>query len=370
MRKEILKLTKLSEKDSENIEKLYPVKISSYLLEQIKKSRFIANQFLPSIQELKRGIKITEPFKGLLKTDIKGFERLYEDRVVFKLTSSCPAHCRFCYRRGYVFSEEKVMGKQDITKAISLVRKEKSIRNVLLTGGTPLLLGVKYLENIIKELVKIKHINQIYFALGRPIMNPNLITEEFAKMLLKYIKPNFKNPSQSKNISCPVHINHPDELTPEVLESLNKLTSRGISVWTQAGLLKGINDNPKVISKLCRMLCANNIIPYYLIHAMPMMGTSHFRTSVEKGIRIMKYLEQFSGHERPIYIVLPSVGKVQLTGNSITKHKIVNGKKYVILRTPYQAKEFFKVNKTKKLPDKHFIDKDGFITAYYLDGKN
>jgi KamA family protein len=365
MKQEIIKLTKLSEKQFKEINKLYPIKISSYLLKQIKKSKFIAKQFLPSVQELRKDIPIKEPFKGLLKTDIKGFERLYEDRVVFKLTSSCPAHCRFCYRRGYVFGEEKIMSKRDIQKAINFVRKDNTIRNVLLTGGTPLLLGTKYIEDIIKRVISISHINQIYFALGRPIMNPDLITDEFAEMLAKYNKP-----TQHKNIACTVHINHPDELTPEVIKALTKLTSRGITVWTQTTLLKGINDNEKTLAKLYQLFRSINLIPYYLIHAMPMIGTSHYRTSVERGVKIMKYLEQYSGHERPIYIVIPSVGKVQLTGNTELKYKTINGERYVVLKTPYKVEKFFKVNKINRLPEKHFVDKEGYIIAYYLDGKD
>ena len=365
MRKEIIKLTKLSNKQFEDINKCYPIKISPYLLKQIKKSKFIAKQFLPSILELKKDIPIAEPFKGLLKTDIKGFERLYEDRVVFKLTSDCPSYCRFCYRRGYVFGKEKIMDKSNIRKATAFVKKDKSIRNILLTGGTPLLLGTKHIENIIKELIKINHVNQIYFALGRPIMNPNLITDKFSEILARY-----NNPLSHKNIACTVHINHPDELTPEVIKSLPRLTSRGITVWTQTTLLKGINNDEETMLKMYQIFRSVNLIPYYLIHTMPMIGTSHFRTSVERGIKIMRHLEQYSGHERPIYIVIPSVGKVHLTGNSILRYKMLDGKRYVILRTPYQAKKFFKINKTRKLPEKHFIDKRGYITAYYLDGKD
>lgn len=365
MQKEIIKLAKISGKQFEDINKCYPIKISPYLLKQIKKSEFIAKQFLPSIQELRKDIPISEPFKGLLKTSIKGFERLYEDRVVFKLTSDCPSYCRFCYRRGYVFGKEKVMDKNDIKRAIAFVKKDKSVRNVLLTGGTPLLLGTRYIENIIKELMKVNHINQIYLALGRPIMDPDLISNDFAKMLAKY-----NNPLTHKNIACTVHINHPDELTPEVIKSLTKLTSKGITVWTQTTLLKGINDDEKTMLRMYQMFRSINLIPYYLIHTMPMIGTSHFRTSVEKGIQIMRYLEQFSGHERPIYIVIPAVGKVHLTGNTIPKYKVIDRKKYIILRTPYKTKKFFEVNKTKQLPDGHFTDKDGYITAHYLDGKD
>ncbi len=365
MQKEILKLSKISSKQFKDINKCYPIKISPYLLKQIKKSKFIAKQFLPSIQELKKDIPVSEPFKGLLKTDIMGFERLYEDRVVFKLISDCPSYCRFCYRRGYVFGKEKIMNKSDIRKAIIFVKNDKSIRNILLTGGTPLLLRTKHIENIIKELVNINHINQIYFALGRSIMDPNLITDKFAKMLAKY-----NNPLNHKSIACTVHINHPDELTPEVIKALTKLTSRGITVWTQTTLLKGINDDKKTMLKMYRMFRSINLIPYYLIHAIPMIGTSHFRTSVEKGIQIMRYLEQFSGHERPIYIVIPTVGKVHLTGNTILKYKTIDRKQYVILRTPYKAKKFFEVNKTNQLPHRHSVDRNGYIIAEYLDGKD
>lgn len=365
MQQKIAKLAKISQKQLEKINKSYPVKISPYLLKQIKKSKFIAKQFLPSAKELYGSISITEPFKGLLKTDISGFERLYQDRVALKLTSVCPSYCRFCYRRAYVFNEKKIMSWQNILKAINLIKKDKSIRNVLLTGGTPVLLNIKHLEKIIKLIFKIQHINQIYLAIGRPIMNPRMITNELATMLAKY-----NNPLKRKNISCNVHINHPDELTKEVIRSLNKLTSKGITVWTQIGLLKGINDHEKTISKLCQLLRSINLIPYYLIHAMPLAGSEHFRTSVQKGIKIIKYLEQYSGHERPKYIVLPSVGKVQLTGNSQLKYKMQNNRRYVILKTPYKASGFFAVNKVDRLPEKHFVAKDGYIIAHYLDGKD
>jgi KamA family protein len=347
------------------INELYPVRISPYLLKQIKKSKFIADQFLPSVCELQKDILITEPFKGLLETDIKAFERLYEDRVLLKLTSSCPAHCRFCYRRGYVFGKEKKLNETDLIKAIEFVKKNKTIRSILLTGGVPLAIGKKNIENILEKILKIDHIGQIYFALGRPIMSPSIISDDFAKMLASY-----NNRHKTKNIACTVHINHYDELTPEVINALYKLTSKGITVWTQTTLLKGINDNAKTMSEMFHAFRNINLIPYYLIHAMPMTGTSHFRTSVEKGVEIMKYLEQYSGHERPIYIVLPSVGKVQLTGNTELEYKIEKGKKYVFLKTPYKAKEFLQRNKLKKLPEKHSIDKEGYITAYYLDGRD
>lgn len=322
MQEEIAQLANLTKEKLDKIYSQYCIKIPAYLLEQIKKSKFIAKQFLPSIQELEKDIPILEPFKGMLKTDIRGFERLYEDRVVFKLISDCPAYCRFCYRKSYVFGKEKVMTKEDINKAISFVTQDDSIRDVLLTGGTPILLGVDYIEKIIKEVVKISHINQIYLALGRPIMDPSLITKKFAEMLAKYNKSNSKNPMQSKKIACTVHINHPDELTVEVVEALHKLTSRGIQVWTQTTLLKDINDSKKTMKKLVTLFSANNLIPYYLIHAMPMIGSGYFRTPIQRGIEIMKYLEQYSGHERPHYIVIPAVGKVQLTGNSQIKYKL------------------------------------------------
>jgi KamA family protein len=355
----------ITKKQFEEIDNLYPVKISAYLQKQIKKSKYIANQFLPSVCELQKDILITEPFKGLLETHINSFERLYEDRVLLKLTSICPAHCRFCYRRGYVFGNEKTINDSDLSKSIDIVKKDKNIRSVLLTGGFPLVIGKKKIENIIEEFTKIDHIKQIYIALGRPIMSPSMITVDFADMLVK-----FNNRNKMKNIACTVHINHPDELTKEVVRALNIMTSRGITVWTQTTLLKGINDKGETMSLLMQLFRNINLIPYYLIHAMPMIGTSHFRTTVEKGIKIMQYLEQFSGHERPIYIVLPSVGKVQLIGNSKLNYKTIDGKKYVILKSPYKMKDFLKRNKIKELPEKHFSDKDGYISAYYLDGRD
>lgn len=99
-------------------------------------------------------------------------------------------------------------------------------------------------------------------------------------------------------------------------------------------------------------------------------GSSYFRTSIQRGIEIMKYLEQYSGHERPHYIVIPAVGKVQLTGNSKLKYIKIDGKNYVILNTPYNAERFLKVNNLKILPEDCSIDKEGNIIETYLDGED
>jgi lysine 2,3-aminomutase len=239
-----------------------------------------------------------------------------------------------------------------------------------LTGGTPLLIGTERIEDIIKNLMEIEHIKQVYIAIGRPIMDPGLITDEFSEMLARHNKPNLADPSNSKSVSCTVHINHPDEMTPEVVSALQKLTSRGINVWTQTAIYKGINDDEKTISRLYQMFSANNLIPYYLFHVMPMTGIGHFRTTVEKGIKIIRYLEQFSGHERPIYSAVTEIGKVQFTGNSILKYKMLDGKRHIVIKTPYKAKSFMETNKISELPEKCFEDKDGYIVLYYLDGED
>ncbi|HPI31202.1 MAG TPA: radical SAM protein [Bacteroidales bacterium] len=357
--------TELSKEDFEKINKQYPIKISKYISEQIQRSEFIAKQFFPSLNELNQNITITEPFKGLLKTEIKTFERLYEDRVVLKLTSICPSHCRFCYRRGYVFGDEKMINKAELDKAINIIKADNSIRSVLLTGGFPIVLGVEKIKKVISEVIKIDHINQVYFALGRPIMEPSIISDDFVKMIT-----GINNKLVNKNIACTVHINHPDELTKEVIAALKKLTLKGITIWNQSTLLKGVNDNEKTIAALSSALRSNGIIPYYLIHAMPMTGTAHFRTSVAKGIKLMRYMERFSGHERPIYIVIPAAGKVQLSGDSKLKYKTEDGKKYVVLTMPYKAKDFLKINNLTELPERHYVNSKGFVVAEYLDGED
>jgi len=369
MKKELQKLSGLSESQFDTLNNLYPVKVSPYLFSQIKRSEAIAKQFLPSIEELQKTLLSEEPFKGLLKSKIRGFERLYEDRVVLKLTSVCPSNCRICYRRKYVFAKEEIITDEEIKEFIKFIKKDKKVRNVLLTGGSPLLLAHAKLEKVIKEVSKVPHIDQIYFAIGRPIMGPHLITEKFAKMLAKYQKQDYKNSEKSLSVGVTVHINHPDELTSEVLRSLNRLTSKGITVWTQTILLKGINDNEKTITELLKLFRVNNLIPYYLIHAMPLIGTDHFRTTVAKGLEIMKYIEKFSGHERPIYVIVPVGGKVQLSSNIKLKYKQINGKRYVVLNMPYKAKEFLSINNLKELPENHFIGEGGFINVNYLDGE-
>ncbi|MDD3876107.1 MAG: radical SAM protein [Bacteroidales bacterium] len=353
----------LSDNERDWLNKLYPLKLTPYLKEQADKSYFIKAQFFPSSNEFNEEIITKEPFKGLLNTENEFIERLYEDRIVLKLTSICPAHCRFCYRRAYVFGQNMNIKDKDVDMALELIRTNSEIRSVLITGGFPILLGVKKLKDILSRIIEEKSISQIYIALGRPIMNPFLITEELAEMIEGLNRLN-----NHVTIACTVHINHYDELTSEVVNALNILTRKGISLWNQATLLKSINDDEVTLSKLFSELRRINVIPYYLIHAMPLKGASHFRTTIEKGTQLMKYLEQYSGHERPIFIVIPTVGKVQLVGNSKIEHKLINNKKYAILNTPYKADKFMEINNITELPENHVIDKEGFIVAYYLDG--
>jgi len=361
--KKIIEHTNLSDLDKDKIDKLYPIKLTPYLISQAQKHESIKKQFFASFSEFDTDVDTLEPFKGLLHVDMDAFERLYEDRIVLKLNSVCPAHCRFCYRRAYVFGKNKNIKEDDKNKALDLIKSQKGIRTILLTGGSPLLIGIKKIKSLLEEIVLLEQISQVYFALGRPIMDPSLITIEFAEMI-----STLNRLHKNVNIACTVHINHYDELTEEVVDALNLLTSRGITVWTQSTLLKGINDDEIILSKMYQEFRRINLIPYYLIHAMPLIGASHFRTSIEKGIKIMKYLEQFSGHERPIYIVLPSVGKVQITGNTVLKYKEIDGKRYAILNTPYKTNKFFEVENLKELPANHYTDKNGYVVGLYLDG--
>jgi len=339
-----------------------PVRLTDYLLELSKNSQAVAAQFLPEVDELKEN-GTEKTFEGVMKTGIEGLERMYVDRCIILPVLQCPAYCRFCFRKFYEKQKPLPMSYENIDKALAYIKKDERLKEVLITGGDPIM-DLKRLEYIIKNLRKISHIQDIRIGTRSPMFAPDTITDDLVKMLLKY--HDFKN---MKTIEIAVHFNHPDEITEASIKAITKFTNSPIKVYNQSVLLKGINDDPKILEDLFRKLHLLGVEIYALYHCDPLKGTKHFRTSIEKGIEIKKYLRagNATGRINPAYIVDTQIGKVEIGVDAhIEKHE----GDYVWIKTPYKLSTYLSVCPEFKLPEKECkTDRNGYISVKYLDAK-
>ena len=218
----------------------------------------------------------------------------YPDRVLFLATSLCATYCRYCTRSRIVGSRTEVIPSFKRWKlGIEYIRRNKEIRDVLISGGDPLIISDNKLTWLLSRLKDIPHIEFIRIGTKVPVVLPQRITSGFVRMLKDY------NP-----LWLSIHFMHPKELTDEVIQACSRLADAGIPLGSQTVLLKGINDDTGIIKKLMHGLLKLRIRPYYLYQCDPIIGSSHFRTSVETGIGIIKGLQGFtSGYAVPTYVI-------------------------------------------------------------------
>ncbi|MEJ2406193.1 MAG: arginine 2,3-aminomutase [Candidatus Thiodiazotropha sp.] len=231
----------------------------------------------------------------------------YPDRVVLMVTETCPVYCRHCTRKfhttsknGTYFREREALSFEEDFQYIA---NTPSIRDVLLTGGDPLVYSDSKLEAIISRLRSIPHVEIIRIGSRFPVLLPQRITEEFCSMLENY-HPLWLN----------THFNHPSEITPQAAEACDRLLRHGIPVQNQSVLLKGINDDLATMRRLLCELLKIRVRPYYLYHCDNVVGVSHFLTSIEAGKALMDGMYgNISGFSLPSYIITTHLGKIPIT---------------------------------------------------------
>lgn len=219
-----------------------------------------------------------------------GLVHRYPDRVLFLVNETCSVYCRYCTRSRLVGSGEHEV---NFEATYEYLRKNPQIRDVLISGGDPLVMADHKLEAIIKTLREIPHIEIVRIGTKIPVVLPQRITDDLVNMLKKY-HPFYMS----------IHFLHPDEITPEVVVACNKLADAGIPTFSQTVLLKGVNDDPEVMKELMLKLLKIRVRPYYIYQCDPVQGTSHFRTSVDKGVEIIEHLRgHITGYGVPTYVI-------------------------------------------------------------------
>ncbi len=224
---------------------------------------------------------------------VPGLVHRYPDRVLMLVTTQCASYCRYCTRSRVVGDPEANFSRSDHEAQIEYIRNTPQVRDVLLSGGDPLTMAPRLLENLLAELRAIPHVEILRIGSRVPIFLPQRITDELCDMLRKY-HPLWMN----------VHINHPREITPELSRALAKLADAGIPLGNQAVLLRGVNDHPAVQMELVHKLLKNRVRPYYLYQCDLVQGAGHFRTPVSVGIEIIEALRgHTTGFAVPVYII-------------------------------------------------------------------
>ncbi len=298
-------VSKLFELDKDELEKVccnYPMRIPDYYLSLIKeKGDGIYKQCIPSSAEIydlygEEDPLHEEPEHQKRKNVPALLTHRYPDRVLFRISNSCAMYCRFCTRKRKVGDISKNPTWEEIAKALLYIKVHPEVRDVILSGGDPLMLPNKLLEKIIKSvhmIISNRENGIIRIGTRIPCVLPQRITPELCEILKKY-HPLYIN----------THFNHPDEITQESRKACEMLADAGIPLGNQTVLLKGVNDNPETMKKLMLGLISMRVKPYYIYQCDPVKGANHFRTRVEEGLNIYKSLRgHISGLAVPQYII-------------------------------------------------------------------
>lgn len=254
----------------------------------------IRKQVIPTIDEISvSSEEMSDPCGEDSHMPVPGLVHRYPDRVLFLLTDRCASYCRYCTRSRVVSGAGENNLKTNFEDAFQYLENNKSIRDVLFSGGDPLLYADNKLEKIIKRIRNIKHIEFIRIGTRIPIFLPQRITPNLCNMLKKY-----------HPLWMSVHTNHPKELTSEVKQALEMLADSGIPLGNQSVLLKGVNDDISTMKSLVHKLLQCRVRPYYLYQCDLIEGSSHLRTSASKGIEIIEGLRgHTSGYAVPQFVI-------------------------------------------------------------------
>ncbi len=254
----------------------------------------IRKQAIPTANELYRSpADLLDPLHEDGDSPVPGLTHRYPDRVLLLVTDQCSMYCRHCTRRRFAGQKDCAMPDRNVDKAIEYIRAHEEVRDVVVSGGDPLLLDDAKLERILKKLRDIKHVEIIRIGTRTPVVLPQRITPELCNMLKKY-----------HTIWINTHFNHPNEITKDSERACELLSYAGIPLGNQSVLLAGVNDCVHVMARLVHELVRIRVRPYYIYQCDLSFGLSHFRTPVAKGIEIIEGLRgHTSGLCIPTFVV-------------------------------------------------------------------
>ncbi len=321
----------------------YPLSVTPYYLSLINvydSDDPVKKQAIPCFEEITLGnMGFEDPLGERRDSVVPGLVHRYPDRALMVLTDICPMFCRHCTRKREWHNGGWVRTPAEIKAMLDYIRRHRNLRDVILSGGDPLTLSTRRLEDVISKLRQIDHVEIIRIGTRFPVVLPHRIDNELCDMLSKY-GPIWLN----------TQFNHPNEITSESAAACDRLIRAGIPVNNQSVLLRGINDDVQTQMKLCNGLLKIKVRPYYLFQCDEVRGTEHLRTSVETGTKIIDGMRgRTSGLAIPTFVIdLPEGGgKVPLQPNYV----LTQTKEELVLRN-YQGRfVWYRNPKDKTLPE-------------------
>lgn len=278
-------------------ETVLPLGITPYYMSLVSRddpSQPIRRTVIPTVHETVGAIgEADDPLGEDAMSPVPGLVHRYPDRVLLLLSDFCSTYCRYCTRSRVVGHGAIHPSRNRLERAFAYIQQTSSIRDVLLSGGDPLMLGEEKLSWILSRLRQIPHVEIVRIGTKVPAVLPQRITPRLVRMLRQY-----------HPLWMSLHFTHPDECTSEVYRACAMLADAGIPLGSQTVLLKGINDNLETMRSLMHHLLKMRVRPYYLYQCDPITGSSHFRTPIETGLEIIRGLRGFtSGYAVPTYVV-------------------------------------------------------------------
>ncbi len=300
----------------------YPMRITPYYLDLIEAPEdAVWRQCVPDARELAPCAEPADPLAEERLSPVPLVVHRYPDRVLLLASGECAVYCRFCTRKRKVGCAAMGVSDERLDAAIDHIARTPQIRDVILSGGDPLLLEDDCLERLLQRLRAIHHVEIIRLGSRVPVTLPERITDELCAMLRRY-HPLYLN----------THFNHPRELTPQAAAACARLADAGLPLGNQTVLLREVNDSPAVMKELVKGLLRMRVRPYYLHHMDLAAGTRHFRTCIEAGLDIVAALRgPVSGLAVPHYVIDAPGGKGKIP---LQPEHLVRLGETALLRTP------------------------------------
>lgn len=275
-----------------------PIRITPYYMSLIDRNdplQSIRRTVVPSFSELSTmNGESSDPLCEHNDSPVPNIVHRYPDRALFLVTGICSSYCRYCTRSHFVAKEERQQyGYKNMEPAFQYIQDHKEIRDVVVSGGDPLILSDASIDRILCRLRRIPHVEIVRIGTKVPVVLPQRITDGLISVFRKY-----------HPLWMSIHFTHPYELTCEVKQACERLADAGMPLGSQTVLLKGINDSVEILKELYHGLLKIRVRPYYLYQCDPVPGSARYRTSVEKGIEIIRGLRgHTSGYAVPHFVI-------------------------------------------------------------------
>ncbi|ABK13935.1 MAG: KamA family radical SAM protein [Methanothrix sp.] len=309
---DVMQLKEDERKDLSSVTENFAFRASSYYLSLIDwndPQDPLRKIVIPDANEMYNwGTK--DPSRERSYTVLPGLQHKYRQTALMLVSNACGSLCRFCFRKR-IFIDSHHETAIDLPRALDYIREHREITNVLLSGGDPLMLSTERLEEIVRRLRDIDHVQIIRIGTKLPVYNPFRITED--PSLLEIVK---RYSHENRRIYFVIQFNHPKEISSETLKAVSQLQEAGAITVSQTPLLRGVNDNPETLAQLFKKLSFIGVSPYYVFQCRPSIGNYHFQVPVETSYAIVEKAKSMCSGlaKRAKFVMSHATGKIEVVG--------------------------------------------------------